>query len=57
MRDNTNSSLSAEVAKKINANISLGIQYDSWLSSLPSRINPVINELDQRVSFSIIYKR
>jgi len=57
MRDNTNSSLSVEVAKKINDNISLGIQYDSWLSSLPSRINPLINELDQRVSFSIIYKR
>ena len=57
MRDNTNSSLMMEVSKKISSNLSLGIQYDSWFSALPARINPKVQELDQRIGFSIIYKR
>lgn len=57
LSDNTNSALNLEVSKKFSQKISLGIQYDSWYSSLPSIINNNVNRLDQRVSFSIIYRR
>lgn len=57
MSENTNSTLMFELSKKISNNISFGVQYDSWYSVLPSMLNSNINRMDQRISFSLIYKR
>lgn len=57
LSENTNSTLMLEISKKISNNLSFGIQYDSWYASLPHTINPTVLKMDQRISFSIIYKR
>jgi len=55
--DNTNLSGNLDVTKKISKNLSLGISYESWTSTLPTKFKEGLKATDQRVSFTLTYKR
>jgi hypothetical protein len=55
--DNTNISGNLDITKKISKNLSLGISYESWTSTLPTKFKDGLKATDQRVSFTLTYKR
>jgi hypothetical protein len=55
--ENTNLSGNLDVTKKISKNLSLGISYESWTSTLPTKFKEGLKATDQRVSFTLTYKR
>jgi hypothetical protein len=55
--NNTNLSNNLEITKKISKTISLGISYESWTSTLPIKFKDELKATDQRVSFTLTYKR
>lgn len=55
--DNTNISGNLDVTKKISKNLSIGISYESWTSTLPTKFKEGLKATDQRVSFTLTYKR
>jgi len=57
MKDNTNFSCNLDLTKKISKNISFGISYETWTSTLPTRFKEELKPTDQRVSFTLVYKR
>jgi hypothetical protein len=38
-------------------NLSLGVSYESWTSTLPTKFKEGLKATDQRVSFTLTYKR
>jgi len=57
MKDNTNFSCNIDVTKKISKNVSFGVSYETWTSTLPTKFNKELKPTDQRVSFTLVYKR
>jgi hypothetical protein len=55
--DNTNTSGNLEISKKMSRNLSLGVSYESWTSTLPTKFKEGLKATDQRVSFTLTYKR
>ena len=55
--NNTNLSNNLDITKKISKTISLGISYESWTSTLPTKFKNALKATDQRVSFTLTYKR
>jgi hypothetical protein len=56
-RNNTNLSGNLDITKKISKNLSLGIAYESWTSTLPTKFKEGLKATDQRVSLTLTYKR
>lgn len=57
MNDNTNFSCNIDLTKKISKNVSFGVSYETWTSTLPTKFNEGLKPTDQRVSFTLVYKR
>jgi hypothetical protein len=55
--NNKNLSNNLDITKKISKTISLGISYESWTSTLPTKFKDGLKATDQRVSFTLTYKR
>jgi len=55
--DNTNFSCNLDITKKISKNVSFGVSYETWASTLPTKFNKELKPTDQRVSFTLVYKR
>ena len=55
--NNTNLSNNLDITRKISKTVSIGISYESWTSTLPTKFNEGLKATDQRVSFTLTYKR